>query len=146
MTVSPEYKAFVLEQLDPIGDIRIRHMFGGGGVYYGDLMFGLIAGETLYFKADDQNRPDFEAEGMGPFVYEPPAKDGKTGKKIAMSYWELPERLYDEADELTVWARNAIDAAARSKAKSPAKKKRPRASKKKAPAGKRARASRTAAP
>ncbi|MEP2910453.1 MAG: TfoX/Sxy family protein [Parvibaculum sp.] len=53
-----------------------------------DLMFCLIAGETLYFKADGCNRPDFEAEERRSFLYEPPS-----GKTFAMSYYELPECL-----------------------------------------------------
>ncbi len=124
MAVSTEYKAFVLEQLAPLGQVRIRNMFGGAGVYYGDLMFGLIAGEVLYFKADEINRPDFEAEGTEAFVYAPPS-----GKTITMSYWEVPERLYDEPEELTHWARNAIEATVRGKKAKP-KKKRKAAAKK----------------
>ena len=46
MAISAEYKAFVAEQLEPLGPVRIRNMFGGAGVYCDDLMFGLIAGET----------------------------------------------------------------------------------------------------
>ncbi len=128
MAVSGEYKAFVMEVLEPLGDIRIRAMFGGGGVYYRDLMFGLIASETLYFKADDLNKPAYEAEGMDPFVYEAPPKNGKEGRKISMSYWELPDRLYDEPEELIEWAKEAIEAATRNKK---AKPKRKRAAKKK---------------
>ncbi|MFN3934123.1 TfoX/Sxy family protein [Parvibaculum sp.] len=115
MAVSAEYRDFVIEQLEPLGAVRIRNMFGGAGVYLGDLMFGLIAGETLYFKVDDRNRADFEAEDMGPFVYEPPS-----GKAVAMSYYELPERLYDDADELVSWARKALDAALAARSARPA--------------------------
>ncbi|MBX3509376.1 MAG: TfoX/Sxy family protein [Parvibaculum sp.] len=115
MAVSAEYRDFVIEQLEPLGAVRIRNMFGGAGVYLGDLMFGLIAGETLYFKVDDRNRADFEAEDMGPFVYEPPS-----GKAVAMSYYELPERLYDDADELVSWARKALDAALAARSAKPA--------------------------
>lgn len=115
MAVSAEYREFVSEQLEPLGPVRIRNMFGGAGVYLDDLMFGLIAGETLFFKVDDRNRADYEAEEMGPFVYEPPS-----GKAVAMSYYELPERLYDDADELVAWARKALDAALSSKAAKPA--------------------------
>ena len=120
MAVSAEYKEFVSEQLEPLGPVRIRNMFGGAGVYLDDLMFGLIAGETLFFKVDDRNRADYEAEEMGPFVYEPPS-----GKSVAMSYYELPERLYDDADELVQWARKALDAALAAKVAKPAPKKRP---------------------
>ena len=117
MAVSTEYKAFVSDVLEPLGTVRIRTMFGGAGVYYHDMMFGLIANETLHFKADDINRPAFEDEGMGPFVYEPPS-----GKTISMSYWELPERLYDEPEELLGWAKAAIEAASRAKKSKPKKK------------------------
>jgi DNA transformation protein len=119
MAVSNEYKAFVAEQLEPLGPVHIRNMFGGAGVYFDDLMFGLIAGETLFFKVDERNRRDFEGEEMGPFVYEPPS-----GKSIAMSYYELPERLYDEPEKLILWARRALDAALAAKASKPAKPKK----------------------
>ncbi|MBX3446975.1 MAG: TfoX/Sxy family protein [Parvibaculaceae bacterium] len=119
MAVSAEYREFVSEQLEPLGPVRIRNMFGGAGVYLDDLMFGLIADETLFFKVDDRNRADYEAEEMGPFVYEPPS-----GKAVAMSYYELPERLYDDADELVAWARKALDAALSAKAAKPAPGKR----------------------
>ena len=106
MAVSSEYREFVAEQLEMLGPVRIRNMFGGAGVDLDDLMFGLIAAETLFFKVDDRNRSDFEAENCGPFVYEPPS-----GKPVVMSYYALPDRLYDEPDELIVWARKALDAA-----------------------------------
>ncbi|MDO8838163.1 MAG: TfoX/Sxy family protein [Parvibaculum sp.] len=114
MAVSDEYKEFVAEQLEHLGPIRIRNMFGGAGIYLDNLMFGLIAGETLFFKVDERNRADYEAEDSGPFVYEPPS-----GKTVAMSYYELPERLYDEPDELILWARKALDAALAARAAKP---------------------------
>jgi DNA transformation protein len=116
MAVSSEYKAFVVEQLEGLGTVRMRGMFGGAGVYLDDLMFGVIFGETLYFKADERNRPDYEAEGMGPFTFE--MRNGETG---SLSFYELPERLYDDPEELVVWARKALDAALAAKARKAAK-------------------------
>ena len=128
MAVGAEYKAFVREQLEALGPVRIRAMFGGAGVYFDDLMFGLIAGETLYFKVDDQNRAAFEEEGQTPFMYQPPPRDGQARKAISMSYYEVPERLYDDPDEMVAWARDALSAAMRAKAgKKPKTKKRSRA-------------------
>ncbi|NIJ42642.1 DNA transformation protein [Parvibaculum indicum] len=128
MAVGAEYKAFVREQLEALGPVRIRAMFGGAGVYFDDLMFGLIAGETLYFKVDDQNRSAFEEEGQTPFMYQPPPRDGQARKAISMSYYEVPERLYDDPDEMVAWARDALSAAMRAKAgKKPKTKKRSRA-------------------
>ena len=117
MTISPEYREFVAELLAPLGPVGIRSMFGGAGVYYGGVMFGLIADETLYFKVDDDNRGDFEHAGKGPFTYE-----GKNGRRMVMAYYEVPEELFDEAEELRRWARKAVDAALRAdKAKPPAR-------------------------
>jgi DNA transformation protein len=73
-------------------------------------MFGLIAPDTLYFKVDHDNRPAFEAEGSEPFSYE-----GK-GKPIQLPYWRVPERLFDEPEEMLEWARAAFAAARRASA------------------------------
>jgi DNA transformation protein and related proteins len=107
MSVSDNFRDFVIEQLAPLGPVKIRRMFGGGGVMVDGVMFGLIYDDVLFLKADDGNRPMFEIEGMGPFVYV--AK----GKTQTMSYWQTPERLYDEPDELLVFARAAVAAAHR---------------------------------
>lgn len=109
MAVSKEYKAFIQEILSGFGPVTVRSMFGGAGVFLEDVMFALIAGETLYLKVDDRNRHDFEAERMGPFTYQ-----GKN-RPMEMSYFELPERLYDDPEDLTDWARRAYDAALKSK-------------------------------
>jgi DNA transformation protein and related proteins len=95
-------------------------MFGGAGVYCDGLMFGLVSDDTLYFRVDDGNRRQFEAEGMRPFSY-----DGK-GRTIELPYWRAPERLLDEADEMVEWARAALAAAGRTAAKKKPKAKRGR--------------------
>ena len=67
MAVSASFVEFVLEQLEPVGAITPKRMFGGVGIYAGDLFFALLADDVLYLKADDSNRADFEAAGAGPF-------------------------------------------------------------------------------
>ena len=89
------------------GPIRIRRMFGGAGICDG-MMFALVSDDTLYLKADDVNRGNFEARSLAPFRYE------TKGSRIAvMSYWRAPEELLDDPDELMVWARAALEAARR---------------------------------
>jgi DNA transformation protein len=116
MAVSAEYRAFIEELFAPTFPIRIRSMFGGAGIYSGDVMFGLISDDRVYLKADDTNRADFEGEGCGPFLYLAP-----DGTKLAMGYYALPERLYDEPDEIKAWALKAVDVALRAKNKPKAK-------------------------
>lgn len=111
MTVPDSFRIFVEELFAVFGPVSIRNMFGGGGVFHDGIMFAIIANEMLYLKVDDSNRPDFEAEGMGPFAYT--AK----GKTATMSYWEVPERLYDDADEFAIWAAKAYAVALKAKKK-----------------------------
>lgn len=102
MSASEGFQEFLKDQLAGFGPLNIRRMFGGAGVYADSVMFGLIADDTLYLKADDTTAASFEAEGMKPFTYET-----KGRKPIAMSYWEVPPRLLEEPDELAEWARAA---------------------------------------
>ena len=92
MAVSSEYKAFVAEIFEPLGSVEIKHMFGGAGVYYRDVMFALISNETLYLKADAVNQEMFKEAGADRFHFKP--QSGKNaGKEIAMSFWTLPKTV-----------------------------------------------------
>jgi TfoX/Sxy family transcriptional regulator of competence genes len=109
MPVSPTYRAFVLDQLGRVAeDIRARSMFGGVGIYAGELFFALIDDDTLYLKVDDTNRPDFVAAGMTPFM--PFGVEGEV-----MQYYELPADLLEGGEELGVWVGKAIEVARRAK-------------------------------
>lgn len=114
MAVSEELVDLLREQLSGLGPVAVRGMFGGAGVYCRGVMFALIAGDQLYFKVDAENRPDFEAAGLEPFVYE-----AAGGRKVALSYCEAPSDVYDDAEEMVKWARKALDAALRAKASQP---------------------------
>ncbi|MDJ0514544.1 MAG: TfoX/Sxy family protein [Methyloceanibacter sp.] len=118
MSASDGFQEFLKDQLSGFGPIAIRRMFGGAGVYADNVMFALIADDTLYLKADDTNIPAFEAEGMQPFTY-----TAKGRKPISMSYWEVPPRLLEEPGELAEWARVAHRVACATK--KPARKKTP---------------------
>ncbi len=95
-------------------------MFGGAGVYAGDVMFGLIAADTLYLKADETTKAALRGRRDETFVYA-----AKGGKSVAMSYWEVPPRLLEEPGELAEWAREAHRVACAAK-RAPAKSKTPR--------------------
>jgi DNA transformation protein len=111
VSVSPSFKTFILEQLGrSVRDVRARSMFGGVGIYGDGFFFALIDEDTLYFKVDESNRPDFEARGMGPF--QPYGEDGET-----MGYYQVPEDLLEDAEALGQWAEKAISVARRKKAR-----------------------------
>ncbi len=106
MAVNPSFKAFVTEQLAGVGPFSIRGMFGGAGVFADGVMFALIYQDTLYLKADPESAKAFEAEGARPFTYET-----SQGTHTLGSYWQVPERLFDDPDEMTEWARRALEIA-----------------------------------
>lgn len=99
------FAAFVADLLQPMGPVVARRMFSGSGLFCDGLMFALIINDVLYLKADEANQPQFEAEGMGPFLYT------ARGRSIAINYWRAPERLMDEPDDLVAWSRAALGVA-----------------------------------
>lgn len=108
MAVSPDFRDYVLEQLDERLQITSRRMFGGVGIYGLGLFFALIADDVLYFKVDAASREPFEAAGCEPFT--PPGWDRP------LAYMSVPAEVLDDADTLADWARASIGVAARAKA------------------------------
>jgi DNA transformation protein len=119
MVASDAFSEFLREQLAPLGRVTMRRMFGKTGVFCDGVMFGMVTENTLYFRIDDQNRATFaEAQAFPPLNY------AKKGETIDLSFWRVPERLFDEPDELEIWARAALAAARRVASKRPAPKKK----------------------
>ena len=99
---------FLIDLFADFGPVTIRRMFSGFGISADGTNFALALRGGLYLRADDQTIPRFEAEVSKPFQYQTRAKTVTVG-----SYWQLPERLYDDPEELTGWARAALAAAQR---------------------------------
>src|SRR5215467_7296456 len=129
-------REFLTDLFADFGPVTIRPMFSGFGISVDGVNFALSLRAGLYFRADEETIPRFEAEGSKPFSYQ----TSKRSVTVA-SYWQLPARLFDDTEELSEWARAALGAAQRA-----ALKKRPRVRKaakvaaraapsKKAPAG-----------
>jgi DNA transformation protein and related proteins len=83
------------------GPVQLRSLFGGEGVYADGLIIGLVVDEKLYLKTDSAGRAAFTAEGCKPFYFR------KDGKRIASSYFAIPDRLYDDPEDFADWARQA---------------------------------------
>jgi len=108
MSLSPEFTDYLHELFEPLGKVRVRRMFGGAGIFCEDLMFALVAREVLYLKVDDENRAQFEAEGLEAFSYE------SKGKRVQLSYFRAPDETLDSPALMHPWARSALAAALRS--------------------------------
>ena len=123
---------FINDLFAPFGPVTLRRMFGGAGIYREGLMFALVFDGAIFLKVDDASIPDFEREGSRPFVYTRAKSPGKIGR-ASLSYWRLPERLYDDPEELTVWAERALAIARRKKTTPRARIKRSASAKKRKP-------------
>ncbi len=106
MAVTGSFKDYVLGQFDEFGDVAARAMFGGIGLYKGDLFFGIVAGDYLYLKVDEQNRETFEKAGMPPFK---PFED----RSGTMQYYRVPVEVLESASELARWAKASVAVAER---------------------------------
>jgi DNA transformation protein and related proteins len=120
MAVSDDFREFVLEQLRPSGRVASRSMFGGVGLYLDGLFFALIDDDTLYFKTDDSNRARYERAGSTPFCPFPGRPDQ------ALGYWQVPAEVLEDADELSIWAREAMNVALAARTRRPARRRAPR--------------------
>jgi DNA transformation protein and related proteins len=121
VAVSETYREYVRDMFHAFGPVRLRSMFGAAGIFRDELMIGLIIGEEIYLKADDHNRTDFEEAGMEPFQFE-----RRDGRIMSMSYYPIPDALYDDPEELAKWALRAHEAAVRGIAKKAPRRKRKR--------------------
>ena len=99
---------FLIDLFSDFGPVTIRPMFSGFGISADGINFALALRAGLYFRADEETIPQFEAEGSTPFQYQTRARTVTVN-----SYWQLPARLFDDPEELTDWARAALAAAQR---------------------------------
>ena len=112
-----QFRDQVVSRLNAVAPVTARGMFGGYGLYLEGVMFALIAYETLYFKVDNENREDYLAAETGPFIY------NRNGKLTEMSYYQLPDAVFENVEALAEWVQKAHAAARRSKQKKTKKKK-----------------------
>jgi DNA transformation protein and related proteins len=107
LAVSPAFRRFVVDQLEELGDVTARSMFGGVGLYHRGVFFGIIAGDVLYLKVDDSNRGDYMRAGMKPFKPYP-------HRSGTLRYYAVPVDMLERGLELSQWARRAVAVAIRS--------------------------------
>jgi DNA transformation protein len=90
-----------------LGPVEARRMFGGYGIYREGVMFGLLAEETLYLKADTQNASEFLKRGSAQFEYR------RKGKVTKLSYYAAPATVMEDCTEAARWGRSSFEAALR---------------------------------
>jgi DNA transformation protein len=107
MVKKNEFVEHLLDLLSGFGMVRARAMFGGFGIFKGECMFALVVDDTLFFKADEQTKSDFDALGLLPFTYQ------KKQQSISLSYYQAPEETLEDPSLMHLWAGKAYAAALR---------------------------------
>jgi DNA transformation protein len=110
MAVQPQYLAYILEQLEALGNLHSRRMFGAVGLYSGELFFGLIDDDTLFFKSDSTDSAEYIARKMPRFMPFPDRPEA------VMAYYQVPADVIEDAESLIAWARKAVAVALSSRA------------------------------
>lgn len=103
MAVNEDYLNYIQDQLSEFGEVEVKRMFGGIGLFCEGLMFGKIGGDTFRLKVDATNQKDYEGRGMKPFYSET--------KKKGMPYWEVPQEVLEDRSELKKWATKSFEVA-----------------------------------
>lgn len=103
---------YVMELLEPIGPVQTGRFFGGVGISNGFAQFAMIMGNSLYFVVNEDTRGKYEQAGMQPFSY-----TTKKGHIQVRRYFELPEDILTDPEQLRVWASEAMFIASSTKPK-----------------------------
>ena len=109
--MSDDFVDYVMELLGPFGTVGARRMFGGRGIYLDGLMFAIVVEDTLYLKADEMNRIEFEQAGCEMFGY------ARKGKRATLNFYRAPEDAMESPELMLPWARTAYAAALRANAR-----------------------------
>jgi DNA transformation protein and related proteins len=99
----------IIDLFAGLGQVNIRRMFGGKGIYYNDVIVAIEVRGELMLKADSVSAPEFEAAGCQQWTY----TGSRHGKLVSMPYWSVPDAAVDDPDEMAVWARKAYEAGLR---------------------------------
>lgn len=111
MSSAPDFVDFIHDQLQQVGPVVLRRMFGGHGYFIDGLMFAIAFDNVLYLKVDDVLKAELEALGLAPFSY------SRGERLISLSYYQAPEEAMDDPEAMAYWGNRAFGAALYGRAK-----------------------------
>lgn len=110
MRNSSAFIEHIVELLAPAGQVSVKRMFGGHGVYLDGLFIAIVADDELYLKCDEASRAAFDAEDCAPFTY------SRNGAPASLNFRRAPGKAMDAPHLMLPWARHALQAALRARA------------------------------
>ena len=105
-----ELGEYVVDLLAPMGDVELRRFFGGWGLVYDSLQFGVVLGGTLYFCVDDGSRQKYIDAGSEPFEY-----DTKKRRVTVKRFYEVPAELLEGSGDIVEWVEEALEVSRKKK-------------------------------
>ena len=110
MAYDPAFGDWMREHFAALGQLEIKRMFGGKGIYVDGRIIAVHLLGELMLKGDAEAGPLYEEAGSSRWTY----THRKSGKPVAMPYWPIPTGAYDDPDEAEKWVKIAVGAAIRS--------------------------------
>jgi DNA transformation protein len=92
----------LVAQLAALGEITTQAMFGGVGLYWQGVIFGIVFHDRLYLKVDEGSRGDYLARGMEPFR--------PNERQTLKAYYEVPPDVIMGDEILLSWVKEAMRA------------------------------------
>ncbi|MFA5954629.1 MAG: HAD-IA family hydrolase [Patescibacteria group bacterium] len=104
--VSSSFSDYLLHDvMAAVPGITARPLFGALALYKDGIVFGIVRDERVYFKADSFTDFYFTEKDCEQFSY----KSG--GRVVHLPYWELPEDVLEDKDELHFWIERSASVA-----------------------------------
>ena len=104
MALNEDFKNFVLDQLQGIGDFETKRMLGGVALLHQGTAFAKIKHDKVWLKVNDSNRSDFDNLGMKQYTY------GKDNSR-KLNFYETPVEIIEDRDKLKDWAKKSVEIA-----------------------------------
>ena len=98
MAASNEFTEYIKGQLQDIGNISARRMFGGTLLELGGKQLGIIINGTLYFRVTNPSmQKQYKQSGSVQFSY---TRKDKNKPIVIKNWWSVPEDAIDDTKEL----------------------------------------------
>jgi DNA transformation protein len=120
MSIEAGLLTWVEEALEPMGKVSLRRMMGGATLYLDGIIFAIMHGGELWFKADAESDAIWDEAGHSE-RFSVVFKDGSVDM---MNYRRAPADVHDDAEAMQRWTRLALEAGMRRKTKKPKTKRR----------------------
>ena len=104
MALNEDFKNFVLDQIQGIGEFETKRMFGGLALLRHGSAFAKIKHDKVWLKVDNSNIADFQKFGMSQYTF------GKENSR-KLNFYETPIEIIEDRDKLKDWIQKSIDIA-----------------------------------